>query len=272
VPEGPTEECAVMLRFLYKLFGVDPGERTTAAGSPRLARPALQQLEPRHLPYAGVLGAASGDVAAPNSGSDPHTQAGIRSLGVPAYVGATLPGFSAGGPPEVARRATDVSFPTRVRAGKTYNLRVHIAPDEERPHPHDDTLALEVHSPPVKVAVSVTAENFEIDGPAKAEITLQPGGKATPVSFSLRGQKIGPGRVIVDFTQDGRSAGWVDLTPQVVGGTDVNADAGTVDWEGTTPSRAAVPDVILKVFEHHHTGAPGRLHFVLSSVRPDLQD
>src|SRR5438874_2161980 len=151
-----------MLRFLYKLFGIDPGERTTVSGSPRLARPALQQLEPRHLPYAGVLGAAQGAVASPNPGSDAHSQAGIRSLGVPAYIGATLPVVSAGGPPEIARRSTDVSFPKRVRAGKTYNLRVHIAADEQRPHPHDDTLALEVHSPPVRVAVSVTAENFEI--------------------------------------------------------------------------------------------------------------
>ena len=75
------------------------------------------------------------------------------------------------------RRHTDVSFPARVPAGKTHNLRVQIVPAEEilstgevrelpKPHAHDATLTLKSpapEEPAIRVTVSVAAENFEME-------------------------------------------------------------------------------------------------------------
>jgi hypothetical protein len=195
--------------------------------------------------------------------------------------------------PEVLRRHTDVSFPARARVGKIYPLRVQVVPAEEtlpsgevrplpRPHAHDASLALTVppptwqHAPPpLRVTVSVAAENFEIDGPARLEVIVPLAGKSAPLNFSLRGQMVGPGRIMVDFSQGGLPVGSVDLYPGVVAlHQEETAEPAWGQGEvriGTTGDDSP-PDVVLKVFEHRQVGQPSRLHFVLSSADPRLQD
>ena len=196
------------------------------------------------------------------------------------------------------RRHTDVSFPAEVQAAKVYNLRLQLVPativlpsgetcERPKPHSHDATLDLLVPPlpppdalpVPIKLTVSVAAENFEIEGPARAEIAVPLEGKSPAVQFGLRGLEIGPGRIMIDFAQDGRPAGSVDLTPVIVGsGAAFRPFAGlaptsldlSLDLE--TGTARASPDVVLKVFEHRLSGHPGRLHFVLSSNHPALAD
>ena len=151
------------------------------------------------------------------------------------------------------RRHTDVSFPAVVQAGKVYNLRIQLVPAEEallsgavrerpRPHAHDTTLNLLVAPPikpdspppPVKVTISVAAENFEISGLSRVEIVVPLAGKSPAVQFSLQGMEAGPGRIMVDFAQDGRPAGSVDLIPEVVADIAALPRAG---WTGTTIGR-----------------------------------
>jgi hypothetical protein len=210
-----------------------------------------------------------------------------------------------GGVPEPApiqlktiRRHTDVSFPALVQVRKSYNLRVQLVPAEEtlesgevrqrpRPHEHDTTLDLQVPvpacpdqtSPPIKLTISVAAENFDLEGQNRAEIIVPMTGKSPAVSFGLRALEVGPGRIMVDFSQEGRPVGSVDLTPEVV------ADLAAVrPSSGLAPtsdelslslglgSAPTPPDVVLKVFEHRLAGHPGRLQFVLSSGHPALAD
>ena len=193
------------------------------------------------------------------------------------------------------RRHTDISFPSRVRVGQWCNLRVQLVPAEERqpggevrkrpkPHSHDATLALLAPQPshanelppPVRVTVCVATENFEIRGPYRAEILVLREGTSPAVQFDLRGQETGPGRVMIDFTQNGRPVGSVDLRPEIVPevilkescvGTGV--DPMLLDLGG---NHEAAPDLVLKVFEHRLAGLPGRLQFVLSSNHPALAD
>jgi hypothetical protein len=84
---------------------------------------------------------------------------------------------------------------------------------------------------------------------------------------------------MIDFAQDGRPVGSVDLSPEVVadergvpacllptaGGLNLELDllAGRV---------TSAPDLVLKVFEHRLAGHPGRLQFVLSSSHQALSD
>jgi hypothetical protein len=200
--------------------------------------------------------------------------------------------------PVTIRRHTDVSFPAEVQAGKVYNLRVQLVPattvlpsgevcERPRPHAHDATLDLLVSAgstpdappPPINLTVGVAAENFEVEGQARAEMSVPLEGKSSAVQFELRGLEIGPGRIMIDFAQNGMPAGSVDLAPVVVGsGAAVRLAAGiaptsfelSLDLE-TGPARAC-PDVVLKVFEHRLSGHPGRLQFVLSSNHPGLAD
>jgi hypothetical protein len=189
-------------------------------------------------------------------------------------------------PQEIIRRHTDISFPARTRVAKTYPLRVQLVSAEEklsggevrpvpRPHSHDVSLELVVSKEPrIRVAVSVAAENFEIEGAMRGELDVPLAGKSSAITFLLRGQEVGPGRVMVDFSQDGQPVGSADLFPQVVVG-DQNETAERAPGEGHVeigPTQGICPDVVLKVFEHRHAGQPGRLQFVLSSAHPRLQD
>jgi serine/threonine protein kinase len=200
-------------------------------------------------------------------------------------------------PPSTIRRHTDVSFPAVVQLGKVYNLRVQLVPAEEmlrdmllelpRPHPHDATLDLRLAPParpgtpppPVKLTISVAAENFEVEGPSRIEIVVPLEGKSPAVSFGLEGLEVGPGRIMVDFAQDGRPVGSVDLMPEVVADFAAcrqpdrpAAPTGDLSLSlGIGPGPPA-PDVVLKVFEHRMAGHPGRLQFVLSSNHPALAD
>ena len=62
----------------------------------------------------------------------------------------------------------------------------------------------------------MAAENFDIRGPYRVVIVVPRRGKSPAVHFDLRGRQVGPGRVMIDFAQEGNPAGSVDLTPEVV--------------------------------------------------------
>ena len=137
--------------------------------------------------------------------------------------------------PTTIRRHTDVSFPAVVQAGRVYNLRVQVVPaaevlpsgemrDRPKPHAHDATLDLLIPPrskpdeppPPVRLAISLVAENFEFEGPSRADLLVPEEGTSPALQFGLRGMVVGPGRVMIDFAQDGRPAGSVDLAPVIV--------------------------------------------------------
>jgi serine/threonine protein kinase len=197
-------------------------------------------------------------------------------------------------PPESIRRHTDISFPARVRVGKTHNLRVQIIPAEEtlptgetreipKQHPHDVAMLLDVPRPAqpgepppaICVTIYVAAENLEIEGPTSAEIIVPLVGKSPAANFRLRGEKVGPGRVMIDFVQAGRPVGSVDLSPAVVAVDGEEAPPLAVT-EGElclgTGAGLDTPNLVIKVFEHRHAGQAGRLHFVISSTDLRLKD
>ena len=184
---------------------------------------------------------------------------------------------------ESIRRHTDISFPARVHVGKSYNLRVQIIPAEKtlptgevkelaKPHDHDATMLLdfpkpaapEEPPPDICVTIDVAAENFEIDGPASAEIVVPLLEKSPAAVFRLRGREVGPGRVMIDLAQSGRPVGSVDLSPEVVSidheDTPCRAATGGELNLGTGPGLDA-PDLVIKVFEYRHAGQAGRLQF-----------
>jgi hypothetical protein len=169
------------------------------------------------------------------------------------------------------RRYTDVSFPSRLRAGKPTNLRVRIATSKR--HVHDALLDLAL--PPgvdtVAVTVCVAAENLTVESDPQATILVPRTGDSPAVQFRLVGEQLGPGRVMIDFDQDGRPLGSVDLDVEVVGDSEeaTAAPAPAVEMRlggGPCPT----PDVTLTVHEYHY--CPGRLHFTLFSRDPRLRD
>jgi anti-anti-sigma factor len=180
-------------------------------------------------------------------------------------------GLPGPGPPDRldARRYSDVSFPPRVPVGKPTNLRVRIA--TSRHHGHDAELALEL---PVGVAtlavtVCVAAENLTIESDPQATLLVPPDGDSPAVQFRLVGEQVGPGRVMIDFDQDGRPVGSVDLAVEVGGQTDEAAPAPAVEVL-LSGGQLPAPDVTLTVHEYRHW--PGRLHFTLFSRHPRLKD
>jgi hypothetical protein len=74
----------------------------------------------------------------------------------------------------------------------------------------------EERPPPIRLTVSVAAENFAVEGEARADLVVPLTGKSAAVRFRLCGLEPGPGRIMVDFTQEGRPVGSVDLYPEVV--------------------------------------------------------
>ena len=79
------------------------------------------------------------------------------------------------------------------------------------------------------MTIDLAAENFEIEGPASAEIVVPLLEKSPAAVFRLHGKEVGPGRIMIDFAQAGRPVGSVDLSPAVV----------AADSEDT-PDRAAI--------------------------------
>jgi hypothetical protein len=183
-----------------------------------------------------------------------------------------------------------------VLAGKLYHLRIQLVPAQEefpdgevrewpKPHRHDATINLLVSPslrpdrapPPVRVSVGVATENFEIDGPGCAEIIVPLEGKSAVIGFDLRGLEPGPGRIMIDFAQDNRPVGSVDLFPDVVvsevgRSTSPAAASGGLDLDLRHEKMPLAPDLVLKVFEHRFTGQAGRLHYVVSSALQELKD
>ncbi len=196
-------------------------------------------------------------------------------------------------PAAIIRRHTDISFPAKVPVGKTFPLRVQLVPSEEtlpsgelravpKPHPHDVTLPLVVGEPaaphepppPIRVNISVAAENFQIEGETHAQIIVPLVGRSPAVNFRLRGQQVGPGRIMIDFDQDGRPVGSVDLSPEVVPAHQRESEepASSAGEIGIATHPGSVPDAVLTVFEFRLADRPGRLHFVFSTSDPRLQD
>jgi serine/threonine protein kinase len=191
-----------------------------------------------------------------------------------------------GTPREITRRHSDISFPAKVLVARTYPLRVQIVPAEEKlpsgevrplPKPHEHDVRMDLEAPAterrrLRVSVSVAAENFEIDGSFRADIDVPLVGQSAAAIFHLRGLEVGPGRIMIDFSQDGRPVGSVDLCPEVTAQQEESKPAPVLGAVEIGPAAGGAPDVVLKVFEQRCGGRPGRLHFVLSSAHPALQD
>jgi hypothetical protein len=164
-------------------------------------------------------------------------------------------------------RYTDISFPARVTAAKSYNLSVQIVPSEE------SISSGEFRQQPIRVTISIAAENFEIEGQTQAEISVPLSGKSPAAIFRLRGEAVGPGRIMIDFAQGGRPVGSVDLLPEIIAEhreiTDMAMGRGEV---GLSVDPTSAPDVVIKVFETRYADHRGKLHFVLFSANPKLKD
>jgi hypothetical protein len=171
--------------------------------------------------------------------------------------------------PRDIRHYSDVSFPPRVRVGKPTNLRVRIA--TSRHHAHDAELALEfpVGAATLAVTVCVAAENLTVESDPQVTLLVPREGDSPAVQFRLVGERVGPGRVMIDFDQDGRPVGSVDLAVEVSDQTDEAAPAPAVEVR-LSGWRSPAPDVTLTVHEYRHW--PGRLHFTLFSRHPRLRD
>jgi serine/threonine protein kinase len=263
------------------------------------ARAAVDALHDREI-NGRRLTVNSARAREPRSGGGAGGYGGGRGGG---YGGSRGGGYGGGdgrgqSQPKTIRRHTDVSFPARVQVGKVYNLRVQFVPAEEKlpsgevrkkpkPHQHDATVDLTVPAParpdqeppPISLAISVAAENFEIEGQTRAEIVVPLVGKSPAVTFGMRGQEVGPGRIMVDFAQNGRPVSSVDLTPEVVDRwralrpfVGQAPASGELSLDLGLGPAAAAPDVVLKVFDHRLAGHPGRLQFVLSSRHAALAD
>jgi hypothetical protein len=80
---------------------------------------------------------------------------------------------------------------------------------------------------------------------------------------------------MVDFVQDSRPVGSVDLFPEVVA-SDHQETPDPAPREGEANvnlnSGLIAPDLVIKVFEYRHAGRAGRLHFVISSADCRLKD
>jgi hypothetical protein len=129
--------------------------------------------------------------------------------------------------------------------------------------------------PSIKVEINVAAENFDIEGSPRAQIIVPLEEKSRPVNFRLRGEEIGPGRIMLDFSQAGRPVGSVDLYPEVIA-ADCREEPRRAPAEAAIdlslgPATAA-PDLVIKVFEHRFAGQAGRLQYVVSSTLGGLGD
>lgn len=171
----------------------------------------------------------------------------------------------------LVRRYSDVSFPAKVFVNRPTVLRIRITTAQR--HEHDTALDLEF--PPgvqeLSLTVCVAAENLTIEEDPRAVLRVPRTGASPPLHFRLSGEQVGPGRVMIDFSQNGQPRGSVDLEVAVVSqGKLDEPPTPAVSREvclQTTPSSA--PDVTITVHEFQYS--PGRLHFTLHSQHPGLQ-
>jgi hypothetical protein len=172
--------------------------------------------------------------------------------------------------PTVLRRYTDVFFPPKVRVGKPTNLRVRIA--RTRLHAHDATLDLEWPTGvgAVPVTVCVAAENFTVESDPHATLFVPREDDSPAVQFRLIGNAVGPGRIMLDFSQHGRPVGSVDLSVAVLDSPIEVGPASAPQSELRLRVGGDCPDVTLTV--HEYRCSPGRLHFTLYSRDPRLRD
>jgi hypothetical protein len=171
---------------------------------------------------------------------------------------------------EFLERHTDVSFPRKVRLGQTTNLRVLITPQAGR-HYHDQPLLLGV-SHQICVTVFVAAENFTIEGDTRADIVVPLKGDSNAINFRLTGEEVGPGRIMLDFVQDGRALGSVNLTPEVVASDPKPNRQPTLTRGKLYPRTKSGPAPEVTITVHEYVYSRGRLHFMLHSRDARLRD
>jgi hypothetical protein len=203
--------------------------------------------------------------------------------GPPRGTGGEPPSEDRPSPPEYIRRHTDVSFPASPRVGERYNLRLQLVPTEEelpsgkvrpvpRPHEHDQTLTVKVAT---RVTVIVSADNFDVEGAREGELAVPLRGKSAALHFWLRGRQPGRGRIMVDFLQEGRPLGSVELEPEITAADQTAENRPAVGrGEVSLATRAAPgPDLTLVVLKSRYGDAPGRrLQFLLWSNRQVFGD
>ena len=107
------------------------------------------------------------------------------------------------------------------------------------------------------------------------EIAVPGEGTSPTVTFRLKAQTVGLGRIVLDFFQTGRPVGSANVFPEIVAtraadeSGEAPSDPGEVEL---APSASPAPDVVIQVFEERFAGSPGRLRFVLFSTHPGLLD
>ncbi|ODS32049.1 MAG: hypothetical protein SCARUB_02834 [Candidatus Scalindua rubra] len=191
---------------------------------------------------------------------------------------------------EVTPRYTDVSFPAEVNIDKWEALRVAvirkeiITPEGEvkiQPKPHDHDVEVEVEIPEPKargepppsmiVNVLVTAPDFEIEGDRFARIVVPIDADSEPAIFKLRAKEIGHKKITIDFIQDGRYLGVVNLEVEIIETYKV-AREGEARAESNVEigSMHDAPDLTLLIQEFSLPGPSTELRYTLTSPQDKL--
>ncbi len=130
---------------------------------------------------------------------------------------------------ELTHRYTDVSFPAEVHIDKYEDLQVAIVMKEfvtiegevkirTKLHEHDVEVEIEIPERPVPIIVDVlvTAPDFEIQGDRFASIEVPVDADSEPAIFKLKGKEMGRKEIVIDFFQDRRYLGVVNLKAEVI--------------------------------------------------------
>jgi serine/threonine protein kinase/DNA-directed RNA polymerase specialized sigma24 family protein len=297
-PEKRPRSAEELARAFREAAGKMEAEKEARAES-QIARPTGRALISRALPELAsilkdrlrrLLGKRKRDAAGPISPAS-HPAGAEPLQGEEAIERSSV----VSGVTTIAR----IWFPDQALVGESYRLRVILFPaarsgedtrqGQPRPFAGGWTTNLfvsfmsplpqaEVRPLAIKVRLSVAAENFAIEGTGRAEIDVPMEQSSPPVEFSLRGLKLGPGRVMIDFDQGGRPVGSLDLTPEIVARIDANTATNRpmpplgLLLNLTARPIPSAPDLLIKVFEHRFAGQPGRLQYVVFSALQELGD
>lgn len=174
------------------------------------------------------------------------------------------------GVPLTGQRFADVSFPASVEQYRWHILKMQILAEQR----DEQNVELSVVMPalePAKVEVCVLAPGFELRGAPQQTIDVPPAGDSEAVNLRLRALALGIHKIRVDFMQNKRYIGTVQLKVEVVERQqEIRVSRAPTIGQPAIGQIGAPPDLTVLISERPLPTGEHKLQFVLFSPITDL--
>jgi hypothetical protein len=143
--------------------------------------------------------------------------------------------------PRISTRYTDVIAPRRIQRGKRGTVAVNLTVGPEATSRASQALNVKTGRS-VEISLRALSPGLAIVSAPLRRLWIRPGGDSPPVSFVIKGTRLGRQTLVVDFHQKGQHVGHVELPVEVI--REVPADEDAHDVAGPAFGERPIPQPV----------------------------